>query len=403
MFTNMYYYALRIVSYLSIALLLAMNMNRVKGFREVALMLGYILVCQLSMYLLKRRNQHKNRIEAGLFFLCTILELGFIIILSQVVGITMYFLIFILILDVVMFYKKSTSLIWTGGIVILSSYYLHIHSDSQQDMVLFYLGSAIVVIVVSLYLHILEGKKNQAQDFYDQLRITEGELVKAYGELESYSKTIEELTLLRERTRVSRELHDSVGHALSTLCIQLKAVKTITEKKPQLAADMLENNVKYVENALENVRRTVRELKPIEFESLDAIFTIEEMIKSFSKLTGVEVKLILSKDKWTMTSDQSHHLYRIIQESMSNALRHGKAKHITVNIQFLQDKLYTYIKDDGIGCKMVNPSFGLKGIRERAHSLGGTVEYSTGEGEGFATKLTLPKDKIVVHNTQDKK
>ncbi len=280
--------------------------------------------------------------------------------------------------------------------MIISICFLYVHNHYSLEIMMFYSGSLIVTLIISLYLRIIEGKKNQAQDFYDRLRISEEKLVKANQELESYSKNVEELTLLRERTRVSRELHDSVGHALSTLCIQLKAVQTITEKKPQLAIEMLGHNVQYVENTLENVRRTVRELKPIEFEALDAIITIEEMIKTFSKLTGVQVKMILSKEKWKMTSDQSHHLYRIIQESLSNALRHGKAKNITVNLQFFQDKLYAYIKDDGIGCKEVKPLFGLEGIVDRARSLGGTVEFTTGLGEGFATKITLPKDKINV-------
>lgn len=394
MFTSMHYYALRIVSYLFLVVLLIRKISNIKSYKDLIFVLIYILICQLSMYLLKTKE--KKLVHHVLFLIGSILELSIILILSQIIGVTVYFLVYIIMLDTILFYKKRLGFIGASIEMIISICFLYAHNHYSLEIMMFYSGSLIVTLIISLYLRIIESKKNQAQDFYDRLRISEEKLVKANQELESYSKNVEELTLLRERTRVSRELHDSVGHALSTLCIQLKAVQTITEKKPQLAIEMLDHNVRYVENTLENVRRTVRELKPIEFEALDAIITIEEMIKTFSKLTGVKVKMILSKEKWKMTSDQSHHLYRIIQESLSNALRHGKAKNITVNLQFFQDKLYAYIKDDGIGCKEVKPLFGLEGIVDRARSLGGTVEFTTGLGEGFATKITLPKDKIKV-------
>jgi len=147
---------------------------------------------------------------------------------------------------------------------------------------------------------------------------------------------------------------------------------------------------------LENVRRTVRELKPIEFEAYEGIFTIEEMVKGFSKLSGINVKLILSKEKWRLTSDQSHHLYRIIQESLSNSLRHGKAKNVSISIQFLKDKLYAHIKDDGKGCSELNPSFGLKGIKERITSMKGTIEFYTELGKGVEITITLPKYKETI-------
>nr|WP_276575914.1 sensor histidine kinase [Oceanirhabdus seepicola] len=256
---------------------------------------------------------------------------------------------------------------------------------------MFLCGSLAIYSVLSYYLKELDSKKNQAQELYDRLRISEEKLIKANNELKSYSNTIEELAVLRERTRVSRELHDSVGHALSTLCIQLKAVETIFINEPELAKNMLGKNITYVENTLDSIRRTVRELKPKELEIYDGIMAMEKMIKSFEEKTGIKVRFIVSKEKWGLHSEQSHNLYRILQEGLSNSLKHGKVNNITVSMQFLKEKLYVNIKDDGIGCDKVSSSFGLEGISERVKEMDGTVEYYTEKEKGFSICLTIPK------------
>jgi len=248
-----------------------------------------------------------------------------------------------------------------------------------------------VVVLFSFLLSKELGRKRLAQTLYDQLRVSEEKLQEAYDTLENYSQTIEELTLLRERARISRELHDSVGHALSTTSIQLRAIKTLIEKDPEKAATMIEHLSTYSHEALENVRRTVRQLRPIEFEDYEGIFAIEELIKTFRKLTGVDVRLILSKVSYPMNSDQSHQLYRIIQECLSNSLRHGKATVIQVSIQFLTDSIYSQIKDNGEGCSQIQYGMGLNGIKERVDSLKGEMKIYTKPEQGFEMTIKLPR------------
>lgn len=388
--TSKNYYVLRVFNYIILILLLILlnRQGKVDIYLELILVLLYILNSQSRLLTLQRTSKKGK----AAFLLSILLECTITIFLFRLLGVHLFVLLYIVILDIILYFKNYLALTLIGALG-LGSIFLELSYASENilDGILFNSISFVVFTLLGIYLKEEEGKKKQAQDLYDRLRTYEEKLEQANKELELYSNTIEELTLLRERTRVSRELHDSVGHSLSTLLIQLKAIKTLIQKKPEMAEEMIEINIQYVGEALENVRRTVRELKPIEFEAYEGIFTIEEMIKNFSTLTGVKVKLILSKEKWKLTSDQSHHLYRIIQESLSNAVRHGKAQNISISVQFLKDKLYAHIKDDGQGCSSLTPAFGLKGIEERIRTMKGSVEFYTEAGKGFEMTISLPK------------
>ena len=384
------YYLLRIINYIILlALLIFLNKEgRVIFYQEFILVLLYIFNSQSRLLTLQWSSKKREIV----FLSSVLVECIIIFFLFRYLGVYLSFLLYVVILDLILYLKKNGALILVGALGLLSILFELIYvNEKNLAGVLFNVSSFLIFTILGFYLKEEEVKKKRAQDLYDRLRVSEEKLAQANKELELYSNTVEEITLLRERTRVSKDLHDSIGHSLSTLCIQLKAVKTLINKDPEAAVKMLEANILYVGEALESVRRTVRELKPIEFEAYEGIFTIAEMVKNFSKLTGVKVKFILSKEKWKLTSEQSQHLYRIIQESLSNAVRHGQAQNICITIQFLPDKLYAQIKDDGKGCQTISPSFGLKGIDERIKKMKGFIEFYTGVGKGFEIAITLPK------------
>lgn len=339
-----------------------------------------------------------NRIQKIGFCVSVIVEIILATLLVFYLDMSPFLVIYMLVLDIGCYTKKMISIPILSAISI-NTIVLQVMREGwmNESLILNALG-IITFALLAVYMKEEENKKVEAQELYDQLRISEKKLTEAYKELAMYANTVEELTLLRERTRVSRELHDSVGHALSALYIQLKAIKTLIKKVPEQAEQMLEMNIEYTHKTLEDVRETVRQLKPREFEGLEGIFTIEEMVNNYKKMTGVDIRFILSKEKGMMTSDQSHHLYRIIQEALSNAVRHGKAKYIQISIQFHKKELYVYIKDDGIGCKDYKPSFGMRGIQERIEALHGSLTVQTGEGKGFELTMTIPRFEKTVND-----
>lgn len=234
-------------------------------------------------------------------------------------------------------------------------------------------------------------RKLEAQELYDKLRISEEKLEEAYEKLERYSETVEELSILRERNRISREIHDSVGHTLSAILIQLQALNYVVDKSNEQGIGMINEMTTFVKSGIENVRRTVRQLKPTDFDRYEGIFAIEEMITKYKKLTGAEIRLILSKEKRPLSSDESFISYRIVQEALNNAIRHGHASLIEVSIQFFNDKLYMRIKDNGIGTDHINKSFGITGMEERVKKLGGTLAVQSEKNKGFEVTVNIPK------------
>lgn len=212
--------------------------------------------------------------------------------------------------------------------------------------------------------------------------------------MEVYANTIEEITILRERNRISREIHDNVGHALSTIIIQLGAIEKICKSDGEAASIMAKNLGGFAKESMERVRGAVRAMKPREFEEYEGVIAVSEMIKNFQKLTGVEVKLRVSDSVWKLNSDQTMVIYRIIQEFLSNAVRHGKSTEVKIFLNFLETHLRVHLKDNGVGCSKVIPGIGLKSIKERVTSWGGNMDYFTKQGQGFELVVTMDKAKL---------
>jgi signal transduction histidine kinase len=261
----------------------------------------------------------------------------------------------------------------------------------------------LIVIICILYLVEDESdKKVEAQMLYDKLKLSEEKLKIANRDLEVYASSIEELTLLRERNRLSREIHDSVGHALSAIVVQLGAIERTIENNQQVAKEVTKDLRKFTQNSLNEVRMAVREIKPKEFEDYEGILIIEELIKNFKKLTGVDVRLAFTKEKWSLNSDQAFVIHRIVQEFLANSVRHGKATLIQIFMVFSDYKLVVSLKDNGIGADNVVEGIGLKSMRQRVTEIGGIFDYQAKPLEGFLVKIELDRvEKLKIHSQEE--
>lgn len=255
----------------------------------------------------------------------------------------------------------------------------------------------VIIIIFAIllnYISRLYSTKREAQRLYDKLRISEEKLIEANNDLEECLTSIEELTVLKERNRISREIHDSVGHALSTAMIQLSAMESMADKEGSNLKGMAGDLRDFINDSFQDVKRAVSELKCDDYDNYRGIIRIQELCKNFEKMSGIEVSIILSKGDWTLSTKQSTHLYRITQEVLSNALRHGKASKVRVIMNFTGNDFVISFKDDGVGTTAIKESgFGLKNIRERAEEISGTVDLSSKVGKGFFVKLVIPREK----------
>lgn len=289
--------------------------------------------------------------------------------------------------------KKSYAL---NLIVIISA--IAIGRGLNLSEIIATIAALITLGVLCSYIKEEYSEKLKAQDLYDKLRVSEDKLKKANGDLEAYANSVEELTLLRERNRLSREIHDSVGHSLSTMLIQLGAIEAVAKKDGGTAAEMANNLSNFARASLQEVRMAVRELKPIELQQYEGIIAVEELIKNFIKLTGIDVKLVFTKEKWQLNSDQSFVIYRVIQEFLSNSIRHGKATRVNIFMNFEKDNVIITLQDNGVGADEINKGMGLSSISERVKELGGRVSYNSKKNEGFLLKVILNRreKKIII-------
>lgn len=272
-------------------------------------------------------------------------------------------------------------------LVIISSFIIGL--DKSVYLALESSSILLIITILSMYLESENLSKLYNQSLYDKLRVSKDELKKANADLEIYASSIEELAILKERNRISREIHDSVGHSLSTTIIQLSAIEKLLKDKP-LISDLVHELREFVTESFQDVRRAISELKPVEYENYQNLLKIKELVKSFIKLTNINVRLTISKNTWNLSRNQSIALYRLVQESLSNASRHGKATEIRIFITFNPSNLIITISDNGIGCNNIKKGNGLSSISERIYELNGKVEFDN-SNTGFTIRASFPK------------
>ncbi len=246
-----------------------------------------------------------------------------------------------------------------------------------------------IVLVLCQYINSEYLSKIKYLNINENLKISKDLLKRNNKDLEVYASSVEQLAILKERNRISREIHDSVGHSLSTTIIQLGAIEKLLKDIPEVA-ELVSGLREFVKESFQEVRYAVTDLKPDEYENYQNLFKIKELVENFKKLTDCDVKLTISKNTWSLSQKQSITLYRVIQESLSNSLRHGKASEVKIYIMFNKSDVITTISDNGIGCIKIDKGNGINSINERIYELNGKVEFLNSQG-GFTVKATVPR------------
>lgn len=325
-----------------------------------------------------------------IYILSIILEIIAIPLIQISFGGSIIFYLIGVAIDIFKLKNRNFKYIFVGFILVISIF-KKFSSGTEESFIYFVLMS--IFFILLNYISKLYITKKEAQKLYDKLRVSEEKLIYANSELEGYLHSIEEVTLLKERNRISREIHDSVGHALSTAMIQLSAMEAIADKESSSIKPMANNLRNFINESFQDVKKAVRELKPDEYDNYHGLLRIQEVCKNFEKMSGIEVKTIISKGEWSLSTKQINHLYRITQEVLSNSLRHGKATLIKVIMNFTDDEFVISFNDNGIGTDEIKETgVGLKSIRERAEEINGIVDMKSSKGKGFFIKVMVPKE-----------
>lgn len=249
--------------------------------------------------------------------------------------------------------------------------------------------STLVLIIFLLYIlfliqdQILESTQMQKMN---------RELQDLNHQLEEMADVREKMGETKERNRLAREIHDTLGHTLTGLSTGLEAAKALLQADPGLALKQLDRLSTVAKEGLRDVRRSVNKLRPDALENHSLAEALKQMIDRFVESTGVEVVFVCHLASLQFQADEEETIYRIVQESMTNSVRHGNADKIYVSFGKDEDSLIIIIEDNGSGCANIQEGFGLHHMKERVALLKGNVRFYGKQGFEVLVELPLRKE-----------
>jgi signal transduction histidine kinase len=194
-----------------------------------------------------------------------------------------------------------------------------------------------------------------------------------------------------ERRRLARELHDETGQALTSILLGLKGLEERTgdEASREAAQELRE----LVVSTLQDVRRLAVELRPTALDDFGLVAALERLAGSFSEQTGISVDFQTALADERLPAEAETALYRIVQESLTNVVKHAKARRVSVLLARREGSVKAVVEDDGRGfdpAELGDDGFGLVGMRERLALLGGRLEVESGPEAGTTIAAEVP-------------
>ncbi len=195
-----------------------------------------------------------------------------------------------------------------------------------------------------------------------------------------------------ERRRLARELHDETGQALTSILLGLRGLEEAKDPETLRAAVAEVRNL--VRATLRDVRRLAVELRPKALDDFGLVAAVERLTDSFSEQTGIAVEFVTHVPEGRFPPEVETALYRIVQESLTNVLKHARAGHVSIVLTQKEGAVSVVVEDDGVGfepARARDGGLGLVGMRERVGLLGGrlTVESRPGAGTTFVAEVPL--------------
>lgn len=229
----------------------------------------------------------------------------------------------------------------------------------------------------------------EQMDEKDKINSLNEQLQVANRELENYAVESEKLAQTRERNRIAREIHDTLGHTLTGIIAGIDAASAIADGSPDMLKQYLATISDVARQGMADVRRSVNELRPDVLEQKDLLSAINKMISQMSATSKAKITLDNSAGRLSFGDDEEEVIYRIVQESITNSVRHGKADTIAIRITREYNIVTIEIKDNGIGVKTITPGFGITHMKERLDMLGGEIYVDGSDGFSVVAKIPI--------------
>ena len=228
------------------------------------------------------------------------------------------------------------------------------------------------ILLFVLYMILLfTGQKEENE----RIRKLNEQLNQANDQLRDYAINMERMTQMRERNRLAREIHDTLGHTLTAIIMCADAGLTLFDVAPEESKKRIQIVAQSARNGLTDVRRSIKALRADALEHSSLAEALEGLVENFRLTTSAQIDYFQEAEELKLDTDEEDALYRVVQEGMTNAVRHGKADRIEIRITRSGNTVSVGVRDNGTGCGSLEEGFGLRHMRERLEMLGGTLAY----------------------------
>lgn len=295
-----------------------------------------------------------------------------------------------LLLSLIMGYLLTRKTLWVIPVVavipFLSQTYLHLPWEQAFSFATDNLLFCFIGIWASSVAKAYEQKNELALEVERQNKL-----------LTLYTAEIENMTLLEERNRMSKELHDTLGHSFISLIMSLDASIALLDRKPEEVKDRLIRLRALAEHNLDDMRNIVHEMGEEEASSLTQ--QVESLVTRFQEHTGTEMTVNLLGTEPRMRFEVRQAILRVIQESFTNALKHGKATQLHLEIQFGESTLQLIVQNNGQLIDKLDYGFGLTTMKHRIEQLGGSLSVYSKEETAAVTEVRceIPLKGVLLH------
>ncbi|TBX39667.1 sensor histidine kinase [Bacillus thuringiensis] len=248
-----------------------------------------------------------------------------------------------------------------------------------------------ILMITGIYVSVRSTSK--LKEAYQKNQKQLQELDEAHAELQETTLLSMRYAAFAERTKLAREIHDGLGHQMTSLIIQLQALKIMLKKNPSKANESVDDLLKVARKGMEEIRTAVKDWTSDEKDL--GLTSLKGLISQVQANSLLQIEFIHGEkiSEWTM--EESTILYRILQESLTNILRHSQADSVIVSVIEIDGVVSLSVADNGIfkGDKELELGFGLNGMKKRCESVGGSCSFALNEPNGLRVEARIPISK----------
>lgn len=213
-----------------------------------------------------------------------------------------------------------------------------------------------------------------------------------------------ELAALRERERLARDLHDSLGHALVAISVQLEAIQRLYRVDPERGSQHVDELKALTRRTTDELRRSLAGLRAPGLGERRLSEALPALCVEAGQRAGLAVTCRVPAAADALSPAVAETIWRVAQEALTNVERHAQARRVEVSVEVWPEAVMAQVQDDGVGLPArpedLPGHYGLRGLRERVEGLGGTLTLAGADGTRVAARLPLIRETAAVRETQ---